>query len=157
MENKDIEKNIIFETVAGSHSYGTATKDSDTDYRGVCILPQKTYYFGFGLNKFGQKDKGWEKEDRVIYDFRKFIDLAANANPNILELLFTEQQHWIKTSNYWEKLWEHRHKFLSKNVRYRYLGYAWSQMGRIRRHRGYLLNPPKKQPQRSDFGLPQKN
>jgi len=156
MKNKDVEDNITFETLAGSYSYGTATEYSDEDYRGICIPPQKSYYFGFGLNKFGQKDKGWEQEDRVIYDLRKFVGLAADGNPNILELLFTDRRFWIKNSKHWEKLWENRYKFLSKNARFRYLGYSYSQLNRIKRHRGYLLNPPKKQPARSDFGLPEK-
>lgn len=149
----DIENNIIFETVSGSKSYGTDTKLSDTDYRGVCILKDKTYYFGCGVNTFSQKDKGWG-EDRVIYDIRKFMSLAADNNPNILELLFVDKRHWIKTSSYWDRVVDNRDKFLSKNVRYRYLGYAFSQLGRIKRHRGYLLSPPKKHPERADFGLP---
>lgn len=156
MDSKKVEQNIIFETLAGSHSYGTATEYSDKDYRGICIPPDKTYYFGFGLNKFGQKDKGWEEKDRVIYDLRKFIDLASSNNPNVLELLFSDQQFWAHTSTFWERLYNERHKFLSKNVRFRYVGYSYAQLNRIKRHRGYLLNPPKKLPERSDYGLPER-
>lgn len=152
----NIEDNIIFETLAGSHSYGTATQYSDKDYRGICILPEKTYYFGFGLNRFSQKDKWKDDKDRVIYDIRKFMALAADGNPNVLELLFVDQRHWVMSSKYWDRLYEHRSKFLSKNARFRYLGYSYAQLNRIKRHRGYLLNPPKKQPERSDYGLPEK-
>jgi len=30
---------IIFETIAGSHAYGTATPESDRDIRGVFVQP----------------------------------------------------------------------------------------------------------------------
>jgi len=155
MKKELVVDNTIFLTIGGSKAYGTNTPESDTDIRGVCIIPDKSYYFGMGINKFEQMDKGFE-DDRVIYDIRKFIGLAAQNNPNILELLFTDESHWFHSSKYWRKLHRHRHKFLSKNVRYRFTGYAYAQLNRIKRHRGYLLNPPNKKPERSDYGLPEK-
>jgi len=99
-------------------------------------------------------DKGFE-DDRVVYDIRKFVSLAMENNPNIIELLFTDEQHHTTTSTWFDRLIEHRDKFISKNVKYRFSGYAFAQLKRIKRHRGYLLNPPGKKPERSDFGLPE--
>ena len=155
MKKETVEQNTIFLTIAGSRAYGTNIPESDYDYRGICIIPDKTHYFGYGLNKFGQMDNGFE-DDRVIYDIRKFVDLAANGNPNIIELLFTLPQFWMKTTKSYEKLYENSDKFLSKKLRFTLSGYAWSQLKRIKSHRGYLLNPPKKKPERSDFGLPER-
>jgi len=154
MDKKLVEQNTIFMTVAGSRAYGTSTPTSDWDYRGVCIIPDKSLYFGTGLNKFAQMDKGFE-DDRVVYDIRKFIGLAIECNPNIIELLFTDEQHHITTSKWFDKIIEHKDKFISKNAKYRFSGYAFAQLKRIKRHRGYLMNPPKKKPERSDFGLPE--
>lgn len=155
MKKEIVEKNTIFLTLAGSKVYGTSTPESDTDTRGVCILPDKSLYFGTGLNKFEQMDKGFDN-DKIIYDMRKFVSLAINNNPNIIELLFTDEEYWIKSSKWFERLIDVRDSFLSKNVRYRFSGYAHSQLKRIQRHRGYLMNPPKKKPERSDFNLPDK-
>jgi predicted nucleotidyltransferase len=152
MLRSDVEADTIFLTLAGSKAYGTDNELSDTDVRGVCIPSDKTYYTGFGLNRFEQMDKGFD-DDRVIYDLRKFLSLAIDCNPSILELLFIGQDKWISSTPTWEHLVQHRDKFLSKLARARFGGYAFQQLKRIRNHRRFLLNPPAKHPERSDFGL----
>jgi predicted nucleotidyltransferase len=153
MKREMVEQNTIFLTIAGSRAYGTNIATSDYDYRGVCIVPDKSLYFGTGLNKFSQMDKGFD-DDKVIYDIRKFIALAIENNPNIIELLFTNEQHYIISTKWFNKIIKHRDKFLSKNIKYRFSGYSFAQLKRIKRHRGYLMNPPKEKPERSAFGLP---
>lgn len=151
MEEKYLENRIIFSTIAGSKAYGTDTVESDTDVRGVAIMSDTKYYFGY-LDKFNQfEDK---ITDKVIYDIRKFFKLSADNNPSLLELLFMDERFWIKSSPIWEKIIIHRDKFLSQNVRFRFVGYAFGQLKRIKSARSWLLNPPKKKPERSDFGLP---
>lgn len=151
MNKKDLR--IILETVSGSNAYGTNTPDSDLDIRGIAIPPLK-YYLGF-VNRFKQKDKWDNYKDKVIYDLQKFFKLAANCNPNILELLYVDEGDIIKIDALGRKLRENRELFLSKKCRYSYAGYAYSQYKRMKTHRGFLLNPPKKAPERSDFGLPE--
>jgi len=152
MNNKEVEDCTIFLTLGGSHAYGMNTPESDVDVRGVCIPTNRSYYTGMGINKFEQKDSGWD-DDRVIYDLRKAMILMADNNPNVLELLFTDERHWIKVTDSWHKILEHKEKFLSKKVKHTYSGYAIAQLRRIQKHRNYLLNPPKKKPLRSDYGL----
>ena len=155
MNSKDVENDTIFLTIAGSKSYGTSTPESDTDVRGICVPSDKTYYFGYGLNVFEQKDKGWE-DDRVIYDLRKFFKLTADNNPNILELLYVDERFWLQNTDVWESIVLHRDKFLSKKCKHTFSGYAYAQLKRIKSHRNYLLNPPKKKPERRDFNLTEK-
>jgi predicted nucleotidyltransferase len=139
----------IFLTVVGSHSYGTNIEGSDVDVKGVCI-PPKEIILGFDQN-FEQSDQ--IDPDLVIYGLRKFMFLAANCNPNIIELLFTDPKfHLIKTE-VGQKLLDHRDLFLSKRAKHTFSGYAISQLKRMRTHRAWLLDPPKKRPQRADFGL----
>lgn len=147
-----IESSIIFETLTGSHVYGTATSLSDKDYRGVCIPP---HYIREGLiGNFEQKDSwGGLYEDRVIYNLNKFMLLAKEGNPAIVELLFIPLKFWKTGNSQWVKIIENRHLFLSKKVRFTFSGYAHSQLGRIKRHRGWLLNPPKIEPTREGYGL----
>jgi predicted nucleotidyltransferase len=148
---KLLDDEVIFSTITGSKAYGTNIEGSDEDVRGVGIKQDKSYYFGF-LKHFEQQEDA--TKDEVIYDVRKFFNLAADCNPNIIEILFTDERFCKKTSKHWERILEHRDKFLSKNVRYRFSGYAHQQLKRIKTHRAYLLNPPTKKPERSDFGLP---
>ena len=155
MNNLDVEQSTIFLTIAGSKAYGTNTPESDVDIRGICIPKNKTYYFGYGLNVFEQKDKGWD-DDRVIYDLRKFIKLAADNNPNILELLYTDEQFWLKNTKIWDEIRNQRFEFLSKKSKHSFSGYAYAQLKRINSHRNYLLNPPKEKPERKNYGLTEK-
>lgn len=94
-----------------------------------------------------------EKIDLVIYDLRKFFSLAAKCNPNILELLFVDEDSFVKTTSFYDTLRDNRQLFLSKKAKYSFFGYALSQLKRIRTHRNWLLNPPSHKPTREEFGL----
>ena len=155
MNEGDVLKATVFMTLAGSHAYGTNQEDSDLDRRGVCIPRKKSLYFGMNPHAFEQKDKWGSGDDLCVYDFRKAVDLMLGNNPNMLDLLFSPKHMWEIIEPAWIELYEIRSKFLSKRVRHTYGGYAFAQLKRIKHHRVYLLNPPKKKPERSDFGLPE--
>lgn len=142
---------LIFSCIAGSHLYGTNTENSDVDERGV-FIPSKEYFLGFAhkVEQFENKT-----QDITYYDIRKFLALAIDSNPNIIELLFVPPNKINYASNEWHEIINHRELFLSKKARYTFSGYAVSQLKRIQLHRSWLLNPPKKQTTRSDFGLPE--
>ncbi len=157
MDEQQVKDCTVFECVAGSNAYGTNTPASDLDVRGVCIPKDPSYYVGTGLNKFEQKDAGWSNDDdKVIYDFRKILKLAAEGNPNCIDLFFTDPKHYIQCDPVWEYVLESRKNFLSKKMRFTYGGYAFAQLKRIKRHRSYLLNPPDHKPTREEFGLPER-
>ena len=159
MQRLEVEPRTILIGLAGSHGYGLSRPESDLDYRGVFIAG-KPYYLSF--DKVEQKDGGWDTEpgifefldgqkDTVIYELKKFIQLLAGANPNILELLWLKQ-YPIKTE-VGEYLIQHRQMFLSKRVKHTYSGYAFAQIKKIESHRKWLLNPPQEQPTPENFGL----
>lgn len=159
MQRLEVEPRTILIGLAGSHGYGLSRPESDYDYRGVFIAP-KQYYLGF--DKVEQKEAGWDSEpgifdfldnqkDTVIYEFKKFIQLLAGANPNILELLWLKQ-YPVKTE-VGEYLLRHRQMFLSKKVKHTYSGYAFAQIKKIESHRKWLLNPPQEKPTPEKFGL----
>lgn len=147
-----LEKNTIIFGKAGSHSYGTATPESDLDVKGIAI-PPKDYFLGF--HKSFDQAVGNEP-DICVYDIRKFMNLACEGNPNILEMLYLESEDYFKVTPIGEKLIEIRDKFLSKKLKHSYSGYSISQIHRIKGHRRWLLNPPLKDPTREDFGLPER-
>jgi hypothetical protein len=72
----------------------------------------------------------------------------------MLDLLYTDERFHQVVTPYWKRVLADRDAFLSKKVRYSYTGFAFSQLKRIKTARAWLLNPPKKKPERSDFGLP---
>jgi predicted nucleotidyltransferase len=148
----DVEKRTILKIKHGSHAYGLNTATSDLDVKGVCIEPF-AYHFGF-LRSFEQHERmGHEGVDLVVYSLKKFARLAADCNPNIIEVLHGADEDVIFCDEFGEQLREHRYDFISKKAKFTFAGYAHAQLKRIKTHRSWLLNPPKGAPTRSEFGL----
>jgi uncharacterized protein len=146
-----LETGTILLVRHGSHAYGTNTPESDEDFKGVAV-PPKPYFLGT-MHRFEQAVLQAPDPDVVIYDIRKFINLAADCNPSIIEVLWTyESDHIVKTP-LGQLLVNSRHNFLSKRIKFTFMGYAVAQLKRIKSHRNWLLNPPKAKPTRAEFGL----
>ncbi len=128
MDLHTAQQSLIFETVAGSHAYGTNTPASDRDLRGVFTLPASHY---LRMNKPPEQASD-ERNDTTYYSLHRFLSLASDANPNILELLFMPTDCIQKTSSLWEEIVRHRHLFISKRV----LRMAAMRWPRSRRPRG---------------------
>jgi predicted nucleotidyltransferase len=73
----------------------------------------------------------------------------------MMDYLFAPERCYKILKPEWKKMIEHRDLFISKRARFSFSGYSFSQINRIKNHRNYLLNPPKKKPERSDYGLPE--
>ena len=145
------EDYLIFECITGSRLYGTSTPESDFDYRGICIPPMNVLLDPF--MGFDQKDSGFEEGDRAIYALGKWMKLCADANPNIIELLFVPSENVIVSSDVWNVIIENKNLFMSKKVKYTFTGYAFSQLNAIKNHRQWFVNPPTEKPTRKMFGL----
>lgn len=151
--NFNIEDRTILLVKHGSHAYGLATPTSDVDIKGVCMEPAEAC-LGF-LNVFEQHEAMVSKghpEDKVIFSLRKFMRLAADCNPNIIEVLHVDSSDILKIDAFGEILREHKDAFLSKKAKFTFSGYAHAQLKRIKSHRSWLLDKPS-EPKRSDFGL----
>lgn len=146
----DVRENTIYYARHGSHAYGTNIATSDEDFRGVAVAP-KSHVIGFAHTFEQQETKG--PVDSVIFDLRKFMSLAAECNPNIIEVLFVDDSDVLECTKAGQLLRDNRHLFLSKKARFTFSGYAVSQLKRIRTHRSYLLSPPDHKPTREEFGL----
>lgn len=139
----------IFLTRHGSHAYGTNTPTSDLDLKGVAIPPRE-YFLGFAQH-FEQAEV--REPDMVIYELRKFMQLAADCNPNIIETLFTDPSDHLGVTALGEKLLAARDLFVSRRARYTFSGYAMAQMRRLETHYRWVKAPPPAPPRREDFGL----
>lgn len=146
---------VICKCITGSHLYGTARPESDIDIRGV-FIPTEEFYLGF-MEKVEQVES--HVPDETYWEITKFFNLCLDNNPNILELLFVPiySDFTEVFTPEWEEIIAHRDMFLSTKAKHTFSGYAVSQLHRIKQHREWLLNPPKKQPERKDFGLPETN
>jgi hypothetical protein len=78
---------VVLECISGSRAYGLDTPESDTDIKGVYVLPKDGFY---GLNYIPQINNS--TNDIVYYELRRFIELLSVNNPNILELLNTPEE-----------------------------------------------------------------
>jgi len=169
MKRELLPERLIFLTVTGSRAYGTDRPDSDWDMKGIAIAPLETYFGtqkweqfkGFTnfeedlLRKKQQEDIPSELIDGEVFNLQKLMRLAADGNPNILEIVFSPPSLWVHHHECWEEIYNIRHQFLSMKIRHSYTGYAMSQLKRIKSHRHWLLNPPGDKPTRSQFGLPE--
>ncbi len=135
-------QHVIHSLIAGSHLYGTDTQESDIDYRGVCLMPP---WILLGLGEFEQIQT--ETSDDVIYGLNKFLRLALDANPSILDILFAPPDRWRVYTDEWQKIYDNRQMFLSTRVRHTFSGYAHSQLKRLQTHREWLIHPPSHRPE----------
>ena len=151
-----LKNNTVLYTLSGSRAYGINTEDSDYDYKGIAVAPEK-YYKGF-LSKFEQSEfRPFDNGESVVYEIQKFFKLAADANPNILDSLFCTEDEIIYSSNEGRILIDNRNEFVSQKAYKSYYGYAISQFKKMESHRRWLVNKPKNKPERIDFGLPDNN
>ncbi|MDQ7825280.1 MAG: nucleotidyltransferase domain-containing protein [Candidatus Eremiobacteraeota bacterium] len=141
------ERNLILRVLCGSRAYGLAGDDSDEDTRGICIPPRE---FLLGLRTFDQHES--IGHDHVVYSLAKFVRLALQGNPNIIETLFADPEHVLFVNAPGGRLLEGRRIFLSRRVGERFSSYAAAQLKRIERHHRWLQSPPERQPSPADFG-----
>ena len=162
--NFNLNDSTVWLVLAGSRAYGTFTENSDYDFRGIAIPPLYHYTFDKFEQTTDKKDLKHiykyfpelnipENSEFQIMELTKFVLLALDNNPNVLEILFCEniwKKHFI-----FNKLLDVRDSFLSRRAKARFAGYANSQLARAKNHKRYLDNPPLKTPERKDFGLPE--
>ncbi|MBT34044.1 MAG: nucleotidyltransferase [Thalassobius sp.] len=129
---------LLFECISGSKAYGLDTPQSDTDIKGVFILPQNHFY---GFEQAEQVSNA--SNDIVYYELRKFVDLLAKNNPNLLEMLHTPEDKVLYKHPLFDKL--KPALFLSKMCKDTFAGYAMTQVKKARGLNKKILNPVAKE------------
>lgn len=133
------EKNlIVLECISGSRAYGLDTPDSDTDIKGVFILPKRDFY---SLNYISQVSN--ETNDIVFYELGRFIELLSQNNPNILELLNTPLEAIIYKHEFLNEIDES--KILSKLCKDTFGKFAISQIKKAKGLNKKIVNPFRKE------------
>ena len=124
--DEHLGKHIILLGLAGSYSYGTSNENSDIDVRGV-MLNRKSDLIG--LTQYEQYVDA--NTDTTIYTFNKMITLLVNCNPNTIELLGLNQEHYLYLNDIGKSLLERSSMFLSKRAIQSFGGYADAQLRRL--------------------------
>lgn len=151
-QQKDLEQiateNCLLRVVAGSNAYGTALPTSDWDERGIFVDKIERVVLPFEKLELVE----FSFDDIVYYELSKYMPLLLSQNPNVIELLWTEDNDVLFKSDLGQLLIDNRANFLCKKVKDSYVGYAKSQLGRIKGHNKWINSPqPEQEPLRKDF------
>ena len=118
---------IIFEGIVGSKAYGTNTPTSDTDIKGVFILP--TDYI-LGINYIEQVND--EKNDTTYYEIKRFLQLLQTNNSTVLELLNLPEDCILYKDPIFDFVLDNKDKFLSKKCGQSFGRYALGQISKAK-------------------------
>lgn len=137
MTLKDLQDNsshLLLKCISGSQAYGLALPHSDTDIKGVFILPKNEFY---GLTYVDQINN--ETNDIMYYEIKKFVELLLKNNPNILELLSTPEDCVLYRHAVMNLL--KPEMFLSRLCNQTFGQYAYAQIKKARGLNKKILNP----------------
>jgi hypothetical protein len=129
---------LIFEAITGSRAYGLATDKSDTDIRGVFVLPKEKYY---SLEYTPQVSNA--TNDIVYYELRRFLELLERNNPNILELLNIPEEFIVYRHELMDQV--QPALFLSRLCEKSFANYAFTQIKKAFGLEKKIMNPVDKE------------
>jgi hypothetical protein len=129
---------IILECISGSRAYGLETKNSDTDIKGVFLLPKNEFY---SLDYTPQVSNS--SNDIVYYEFNRYMELLTLNNPNILELLNTPKAAILYKHPFLDAI--NSELILSKLCKNTFGKFALSQIKKARGLKKKIINPMAKE------------
>lgn len=120
----------LVKAIAGSRLYGLDTPTSDHDFMGIGIMEQREK---LGLRHTNQA--GFN--DDVTYEITKWIQLALNGNPTILQMLWIQPEHVVECHpDWWKWQTQLRELVLTERCRAAFLGYLDGQRKKLLNNRG---------------------
>jgi len=143
---------ILYDTIIGSHAYGTNNENSDVDKKGFYWIPLKSF---LGLHPpISPKETqiSDEKNDKTYYTLFNAFELLRTANPNAIELLWTPQDCVLYKHPIIEDLFDNRDLFITKQAYHSHFQYALAQVKKAKGKNKKVHNPaPKERPVKEDF------
>lgn len=124
--NEHLGSHVILLGLAGSYSYGTNNENSDIDIRGVSLNSKSDL---IGMTIFEQYVD--DNTDTTIYSFNKMVKLLISCNPNTIELLGLNPEHYLYLNSVGKELINNSKMFLSKRAVQSFGGYADAQLRRL--------------------------
>lgn len=143
-----LKNSIQYETIMGSRAYGCSDLDSsDTDIYGFCVPPKEMIFphlageiVGFGKVRAPRFDQflayhvktEHTEYDITIFSIVKYFQLCLENNPNMIDSLFTPRNCVCHSTMIGELVRENRRLFLHKGAWFKFKGYSYSQMHKLK-------------------------
>lgn len=133
--NPRLGRNLMFLVAGGSYAYGTQREGidpetgefrSDIDVRGASLMLPSDLIGRTNFENYVDN-----QTDTTIYGFNKFIQLAQDGNPNVLEILGVRPEDRFYVSLVGQEVFDNVDMFLSKHIAVKVNGFATSQLRRI--------------------------
>ncbi len=119
----DVRPFVIYQVLVGSRAFGLSTEASDEDRRGV-YLPPADWHWSL-VKPPEQAESFADGVEEVHWEIEKFLRLALQANPNLLETLWSPVVLHLDETG--QELRDLRPCFLSRHLYRTYSGYVLSQ------------------------------
>jgi predicted nucleotidyltransferase len=138
---ENIDKYLLFKAIVGSQAYGLNTPESDIDIKGVFLLPNDYLLTNEYIPQISD-----DSNNITYYELNRFMELIKENNPNIIELLFSNDNmiqycHPLFKSN----VLVNKESFLTKKLQHTFGGYAISQIKKARGLNKKIVNPIEKE------------
>jgi hypothetical protein len=132
----------VLRTVVGSEVHGTGLPGlGDVDIMGLGVDRRDNVLGMFSSPETWQYRTAWSRNgdpgrespsqagdiDLTVYPVQKWAALAIAGNPSVLAPVFVDDEHVLAVSEFGQELRENRHRFISRALGTRSLGYAVSQ------------------------------
>lgn len=134
-----------YEVMMGSVAYNVAQDTSDMDVHAICMPPVEMMFphLTGHINGFGKAPENFETYqkhhmaldnkvyDVAIYSIVKLFTLAAENNPNVLDMLWVPDNCVLHMDNIGKYIRQNRKHFLHKGSYHKFRGYAYAQMKKL--------------------------
>ena len=146
--------NILISTLAGSKSYGTDTKESDTDIRGVYKANLRSEIFGLDQIENKRTD---DSEDSMFWELVHFFKMLMRGNSQSLEILYSDNSNILSVNpDFSELVLKNRERFVDTEVFLKSLyGYIEGEKNRCFKYHG--IHGDKRKKAIDEYGYSYKN
>lgn len=124
--NEHLGSSVFILALGGSFAYGMNKESSDIDLRGISFNSKNDILLGRDFEQVVDVET-----DTTIYSFNKMLDLLAKSNPNTIEILGCNPEHYLYLTDIGKELIANRKMFLSKICIHTFGNYAGSQLRRL--------------------------
>lgn len=153
-----LDSRLIVLGEMGSTAHGThGHVIDDYDLMGV-VVPPSRYIIGLGHWEDWVRPPDESGLDVTIYSLSKYVRLMLKQNPNVLGLLWLQDENYHARKWWWDLFVSRRREFASKAAYQPFIGYATSQLKKAvsgNSQRGY--NSEKRKEMVAKFGYDTKN
>lgn len=131
------DRNIVLKTYRRSIAYGTNLSSEESEQHGLrpsdvdthaIVVPPKRYVLSYGYVFSSHRFETVYLGESCVYSLHRFIKLASECNPSVLEMLFVSPEHIIKEAEVGRKLIAHRELFVCARAKDSFGGFARRQL-----------------------------